>query len=89
MDRYSKHRQWALTIKPGDKVRPVHAWNASTRNRSDHLPDEVVVQRVNAECTSQTCVMFDVRTLGGEIRALDAGWFSRPDNWTPPEENQE
>lgn len=86
MNRHSKHRQWALTIKPGDKVRPVHAWNASTRNHFDRLPSEVVVQQVNAECISQTCVMFSVQTLGGEIRDLDAGWFSRPDDWAPPEE---
>ena len=70
--------QWFKKIKAGDILCPHPDWNRTERS-GNQLPDKVEV--INArEATSQSGVLFLVRTKGGLLRTLDAGWFLNPDD---------
>jgi len=67
-------RKEALAIKPGNLVTPLRLWNESTGNPSLRLAPQVPVLAV-AAARSQTGVVFEVESEGGERLSLDAGWF--------------
>ncbi len=68
--------RWFKKVKAGDKLRPQPDWNRTERN-GNQLPDPVEILRV-MEATSQSGVLFTVRTLNGQERNLDAAWFMQP-----------
>jgi hypothetical protein len=66
--------EWA---KVGDMLTPIPAWNASEGQKRNHLPDKAEVLDVIPAC-SQSGVLYRVKTLGGDLRDLDAAWFETP-----------
>ncbi|MCK9308404.1 MAG: hypothetical protein M0P17_12860 [Methanoculleus sp.] len=68
--------EWA---KIGDMLTPIPAWNASEAQKRNHLPDKVEVLDVIPAC-SQSGVLYRVKTLGGDLRDLDAAWFETPND---------
>lgn len=69
-------RPWFRSVKVGDMLHPIPLWNHSERG-PNCLPVPVEVLDV-IEASSQSGVLFAVRTKGGWVRNLDAAWFKRP-----------
>lgn len=67
---------WFKKVKAGEKLSPKPDWNRTERG-GNQLPDPVEILRV-FEAQSQSGVLFTVRTLNGQERNLDAGWFMKP-----------
>lgn len=63
--------EWANV---GDMLTPIPAWNASEGQKQNHLPDKVEILDV-IQARSQSGVLYRVKTLGGDLRDLDAAWF--------------
>lgn len=68
--------RWFKNVKAGDKLRPIPDWNRTERG-GNQLPDPVEILRA-MEATSQSGVLFTVRTKDGTERNLDAAWFIKP-----------
>ena len=59
--------------KVGDLIRPIPMWNASTQYRK--LPAEAEVVAVISPASSQSRVLYRVRSVNGVEMDLDAAWF--------------
>lgn len=71
-------RPWFRCVKVGDMLNPDPLWNNTERwPNCLAVPTEVLGI---TEATSQSGVLFEVRTKGGFVRHLDAGWFKRPNS---------
>ena len=68
--------RWFKKVKAGDKLRPHPDWNRTERV-GQQMPDQVEILRA-VEATSQSGVLFTVRTKDGTERNLDAAWFMKP-----------
>ena len=68
-------RPWFRCVNVGDMLHPIPLWNQTERG-PNCLPVPVEVRGIKHE-TSQTGVLFEVKTKGGFTRWLDAGWFKR------------
>ena len=69
-------RPWFRDVKVGDMLHPDPLWNQTERGQNClAVPTKVIGV---SEATSQSGVLFEVRTKGGFTRQLDAGWFKRP-----------
>lgn len=65
----------ATSAVRGDMVTPSPLWNRTERHdRQLHDPTEVLDSRRERNC--QTGVMLLVRTKGGHLVWLSAGWFT-------------
>lgn len=69
--------KWFRKVRAGDMLRPCPDWNRTERI-GQQMPDPVEILRV-VEATSQSGVVFTVRTKDGTERNLDAAWFIKPD----------
>ncbi len=70
-----------MTVKAGDVLVPEPYWNQTERPSSHLAPRTEIIGAV--EATSQTGVLFRVKTNDGLIRDLDAAWFKRPASPNP------
>ena len=70
----SGRTEWA---KVGDILTPIPDWNATEGQRRNHLPTSVEVLDV-MPARSQSGVLYRVKTLGGDLRDMDAAWFETP-----------
>lgn len=69
-------RPWWHSVKVGDMLHPDPLWNHTERGPNClTVPTKVLGI---TEATSQSGLLFEVRTKGGFMRCLDAGWFMRP-----------
>lgn len=73
-ERIGRADNWA---KVGDMITPSNSWNKSEGQIRNHLPSTVEVLDV-IPSQSQSGVLYRVRTMGGMLRDLDAGWFEKP-----------
>jgi len=73
IERMLAVRQWAQTLKVGDRVRPLPLWNRTERHRK--IAPAVVIEAIDREPYCQTGVMLTVSTTAGGSAKLDAGWF--------------
>lgn len=62
------------TARIGDRLIPDPLWNRSEGRRANHLHAVCEVLDV-IPAVSQSGVLYSVKTLGGTVRDLDAGWF--------------
>lgn len=73
-ERIGRKDNWATV---GDMLTPKPDWNKSEGQRRNHLPASVEVLDV-IPARSQSGVLYRVKTIGGDLRDLDAGWFETP-----------
>ena len=68
---------WMLEVKPGDMLRPLCDWNTTTGDRRRRLLPETKVVAVH-RAQAQHGLLFEVRSCGGDLMRLSAGWFVGP-----------
>ena len=68
--------KWIKRVKVGDLLMPDPYWNETERDGSQ-MPEPVEILEV-MEATSQSGILFSVRTKNGVYRQLDAAWFLKP-----------
>jgi len=66
-------RDMALRLKKGDKLAVIPLWNQTEPRHKIQSVIEVTELRYE---TSQTCVQVKVICKTGQVRWLDAGWFT-------------
>jgi hypothetical protein len=67
---------WFNNVKVGDMLYPNKLWNSTEREPNCLTIPTKILGITRAR--SQSGVLFKVRTKGGFIRLLDAGWFKQP-----------
>lgn len=67
---------WFREVKDGDMLKPKPLWN-QTEREANHLAVPTKIIRT-LKGSSESGVLFEVRTKGGPVRLLDSGWFEPP-----------